>query len=200
VSHGGEWRCRGGLRRWRPAQLRLAGPIQVAPAGCLPGAAPAPPALSPKDTRDSAQYRASNHPHSSLDDITPNEAIYDEKKRVHVLHLNIQKGEQNWFTTDLKAGDKVRIDDTAMFKKGSENRWSDKIYTVAAAMGKTVALTDGTMHKRDKVLLVPNHTEETTTEKNVIKIATKQHKDKLHFKREDLNKENIIEGKRTRKN
>ena len=25
--------------------------------------------------------------------------------------------------------------------------------TVASAMGKTVALTDGTMHKRDKVLL-----------------------------------------------
>jgi hypothetical protein len=57
-------------------------------------------------------------PHSSLDDITPNEAIYDEKKRVHVLHLNIQKGEQIGFTTDLKAGDKVRIYDTAMFKKG----------------------------------------------------------------------------------
>jgi hypothetical protein len=31
-------------------------------------------------------------PHSSLDDITPSEAIYDEKKRVHVVHLNIQKG------------------------------------------------------------------------------------------------------------
>jgi hypothetical protein len=115
-----------------------------------------------------------------------------------VLHLNIQKGEQNGFSTDLKACDKVRINDTAMFTKGSENRWSDKIYTVTAAMGKTVALTDGTMHKRDKVLLVPNHTEEATTEKNVIKIATKQHKDKLYFKREDLNKENIIEGKRTR--
>jgi hypothetical protein len=28
-------------------------------------------------------------PHSSLDDITPDEAIYDEKKRVCVLHLNI---------------------------------------------------------------------------------------------------------------
>ena len=68
-------------------------------------------------------------------------------------------------------------DDTHLFKKGSENRWSDKIYTVAAAMGKTVALTDGTMHKRDKVLLVPHDTEETTV-KNVIKVATKQHKDK----------------------
>ena len=105
---------------------------------------------------------------NSFDNITPNEAIHDEKKRIHVLHLNIQKGEQNSFTTDLKAGDKVRIDVTHLFKKGSETRWSDKIYTVAAAMGKTVALTGGTMHKRDKVLVVPHDTEEATPEKNVI--------------------------------
>ena len=57
-------------------------------------------------------------PHSSLDNITPNQAIHDDKSRMHVLHMNIQKGEQNGFSTDLKAGDKVRIDDTAMFKKG----------------------------------------------------------------------------------
>ena len=101
-------------------------------------------------------------PHSSLDNITPNQAIHDDKSRMHVLHMNIQKGEQNGFNTDLKAGDKVRIDDTAMFKKGSENRWSDEIYTVASAMGKTVALTDGTMHNRDKVLLGPHHTVERT--------------------------------------
>jgi hypothetical protein len=37
-------------------------------------------------------------------------------------------------------------------------------------MGKTVALTDGTMH-----------TEEATTEQNVTKIATKQHKDKNYI-------------------
>ena len=133
--------------------------------------------------------------HHTLDDTTPEQAIYDEKKRIHVLHLNMQKGEQNGFTTDLKAGDKVRIDDTHLFKKGSENRWSDKIYTVAAAMGKTVALTDGTMHKRDKVLLVPHTTEEVTV-KNVIKVATKQHKDKQQFKRESIEQSNIIEGGR----
>ena len=57
-------------------------------------------------------------PHSLLDNITPNQAIHDDKSRMHVLHMNIQKGEQNGFSTDLKAGDKVRIDDTAMFKKG----------------------------------------------------------------------------------
>ena len=111
--------------------------------------------------------------------------------------MNIQKGEQNGFNTDLQAVDKVRIDDTAMFKKGSENRWSDKICTVASAMGKTVALTDGTMHKRDKVLLVPHHTVKATTEKNVIKVATKQHKDKQLFKRENIKANDVIEGGRS---
>ena len=137
-----------------------------------------------------------NTPHSALDNITPNDAIKDPKSRMHVMHLNIQKGEQNGFTTDLKAGDKVRIDDTAMFKKGSENRWSDKIYTVDSANGKTVILDDGTSHKRNKVLLVPHDTKPIITQKNVIKLATKLHKDKQLFKRENIKESDVIAGGR----
>ncbi len=144
--------------------------------------------------------RYNNTPHSSLDDITPNQAISDPKKRQHIMHLNILKARDNGFVTDLKPGDKVRIGDTALFKKGSESRWSDEIHIVKEATGKTVTLTDGTTHKRSKILMVPHNTPiTTTTEKNVIKVATKQHKDKLYFKREDLDTANIIEGKRTRK-
>ena len=36
------------------------------------------------------------------------------------MHLNMQKAQQNGFITDLEPGDKVRIDDTALFKKGTE--------------------------------------------------------------------------------
>ena len=36
------------------------------------------------------------------------------------MHLDIHKGVQNGFKTDLKSGDKVRVDDTEMFKKGSK--------------------------------------------------------------------------------
>ena len=39
---------------------------------------------------------------------------------MHVMHLDIHKGVQNGFKTDLKSGDKVRVDDTEMFKKGSK--------------------------------------------------------------------------------
>ncbi len=75
----------------------------------------------------------------------------------------------------------MRIDDTALFKKGTESRWSDEVHVVKSASGKTVVLTDGTTYKRDKVLMVPHNTVIVPTaqlEKNVIKVATKQHKDK----------------------
>jgi hypothetical protein len=101
--------------------------------------------------------------------------------------------------TDLEPGDKVRIDDTALFKKGTESRWSDQVHVVQSASGKTVVLADGTTHKRDKILMVPHNTVITANpEKNVLKVATKKHQDKLYFKREDLNEANVIEGKRNR--
>jgi hypothetical protein len=142
-----------------------------------------------------------NTPHTALDNITPNQAISDPKKREHVMHLNIVKAQQNGFVTDLKPGDKVRIDDTSLFKKGTESRWSDEVHVVQSAIGKSVTLTDGTTHRRSKVLMVPHNTVIVPTaqlEKNVIKVATKKHKDKLYFKREGIDAANVIQGKRNR--
>ena len=113
------------------------------------------------------------------------------------MHLNIIKAQQNGFITDLKPGDKVRVDDTSLFKKGTESRWSDEVHVVQSAIGKSVILTDGTTHRRSKVLMVPHNTViAPITEKNVIKVATKKHKDKLYFKREGINEANVIQGKR----
>ena len=51
---------------------------------------------------------------------------------------------------------------TSMFKKGTENRWSDEVHTgmVKEASGKTVTLTNGTTHRRNKIfkLMVPQNT------------------------------------------
>jgi hypothetical protein len=97
------------------------------------------------------------------------------------MHLNILKAQQNGFVTDLKPGNKDRIDDTAI--------------------GKSVTLTDGATQRRSKVLMVPYNTViAPITEKNVIKVATKKHKDKdkLYFKREGINEANVIQGKRRR--
>ena len=127
--------------------------------------------------------RYNNTPHSALDDITPNQAISDPKKREHVMHLNMLKAHDNGFVTDLKPGDKVRIDDTSLFKKGTESRWSDDVHVVKEAYGKTVVLTNGTTHRRNKILMVPHNTViAPTTEKNVIKVATKQPRNSFqHF-------------------
>jgi hypothetical protein len=134
-----------------------------------------------------------------LDNITPNQAISDPKKREHVMHINIIKAQQNGFVTDLKPGDKVRIDDTSLFKKGTESRLSDEVHVVQSASGKSVTLTDGTTHRRRKVLMVPhNAVIAPITEKNVIKVVTKKHKDKLYFKREGIDAANVIQGKRNR--
>ena len=50
-----------------------------------------------------------------------------------------------------------------------------------------------------KILMVPHNTIIVPTaqlEKNVIKVATKNHKDRLYYKRESIDTANIIEGKR----
>ena len=135
-------------------------------------------------------------PHSSLDGISPNEAISDPKKRAYVLNLNILKARSNGFVTDLSAGDKVRLSDTAMFKKGSESRWTDEVFEVESASGKTVILTDGQRIKRNNVLKVPKNT--VTAPKNVVKIATKQRKDLLYLRREGVDQSNIINQPRRR--
>ncbi len=60
-------------------------------------------------------------PHSSLDIITPNDERSDQKKRIHVMHLNILNAQDNGFVVDLRPGDKVTVDDTAMFIKDTKS-------------------------------------------------------------------------------
>ena len=95
----------------------------------------------------------------------------------------------------------MRIDDTSMFKKGTESRWSDEVHVVKEASGKTVTLTDGTTHdRRNKILMAPHNKVIAPTaqqEKHVIKVATKQHKDKQLYKRENIKETDVIEGGRS---
>ncbi len=58
----------------------------------------------------------------------------------------------------------------------------------------------GTTYKREKLLMVPHNTiivPTATPEKNVIKVATKKHKDKQLFKRENIKQTDVIEGGRS---
>ncbi len=68
---------------------------------------------------------------------------------------------------------------------------------VQSESGKTVVSTDGSTHKREKVLMVLHNTViSSTTEKNVIKVATKKHKDKFYFKQEGIDEANVLESKK----
>jgi hypothetical protein len=78
----------------------------------------------------------------ALDNITPNQAISAPKNREQVMHLNIVKAEQNGFVTDLQPGDKVKTEDTSLFNKGTESRWSDEVHVVQSAIGKSVTPTE----------------------------------------------------------
>ena len=104
--------------------------------------------------------------------------------------MNILKARGNGFVTDISPGDKVRLSDVALFKKGSESRWTDEVFEVESASGKTVVLTDGQRVKRNSVLKVPKNT--VSTPKNVVKIATKQRKDTLSLRRDNIDQNNII--------
>ena len=101
---------------------------------------------------------------------------------------------------DLVVGDHVRVSIANYFTKGTEPRYSDEIYTVERVKGMSVNLSDDKTYKRDKLLKIPKDTIKITdtTKPNVIKQATKQHKQHLILKADDIKEENIIEGKRTK--
>ena len=60
--------------------------------------------------------------------------------------------------SDLSVGDHVRISEKNIFKKGTEPRWSDEVYTVEGVKGLSVSLSDGKTYKRDKLLKIPKDT------------------------------------------
>ena len=67
--------------------------------------------------------------------------------------------------TDLQIGDKVRKDVRVSESntKGTDPRWSDKVFTVKAIKGQTITLNDDSKYKRQNLLKVPADTESTAT-------------------------------------
>ena len=125
-----------------------------------------------------------NTPTDALDDRTPNEALNNQEIKIEILHLNMDKSKKNIQPhakgSDLSAGDHVRVRETNVFKKGTEPRWSDEVYTVEGVKGMSITLNDNKVYKRDKLLKNPKDTikitHSTEIKPNVIKVATKQRK------------------------
>ena len=145
-------------------------------------------------------------PHESLGDKTPNDTLYTQSAQIEVLHINMDKNKANIRLhkkgSDLAAGDNVRVSEANYFKKGTEPRWSDEVYTVQDVKGLSVTLDNDKAYKRDKLLKIPKetvkNTKATVSTPNVVKVATKQHKQQLTLKAEDIKNDNIRTDKRER--
>ena len=132
--------------------------------------------------------------HSSLDDLTPNEAG-QSKNSEKVLELNIEKNKDNKIETDLKKGDKVRILEKNKNSRVGDSNWSTDVYIVESAKLKTVVLTNGKTMKRDKLLKVHDSNISTI---DLTKKITEENKNKRYLKHSALDIGNVVQGKRNR--
>ena len=124
--------------------------------------------------------------HSSIGNNRPDDVIKDFEKNqkdkditAKIVGMNVDKNRANHTTSTLEVGDKVRKDVrvSESNSKGTDPRWSDKVFTVASVKGQTISLDDGSKYKRENLLKVPADTQSTET--NMIqKIKNQQRKDK----------------------
>ena len=89
----------------------------------------------------------------ALNGLSPDEACREANKP-QVFDMNLEKNNQNNMVSDLVHGDKVRKN--ILFNdrnsKGSDPKWSDKVFTVASTHGNTVILNDRNIYKRQHLL------------------------------------------------
>ena len=134
-----------------------------------------------------------NSPHVAIDDIKPNDATLPENVSKIVDINNEKRDEVTTFKNEFEPNDKVRIK-LEGFNKKTEGQYSDEIYIVEKASGKTVLLTNGDIKKYDMLLKVAP---DTVTTINPIKNAKKEHKQEMIHKKLDVKEDNIIRTKRT---
>ena len=99
--------------------------------------------------------------------------------------------------SDIDVGDKVRIKLTGKFRKGTDTRYTDEVYTVTKVRSDTITLNNDEVYERTSLLIVPKTTK--TDEKNVIVRVNKQNKTDRALKAEGVDLVNILENPRTRK-
>ena len=140
-----------------------------------------------------------NSPNASLLDLSPNEVMKNMANFEAITDLNVSKNKKNNTVSDLNIDDNVRVKVKGKFDKGSEPTFSDEIYTVKNINGKTITLNDDKRYKRTNLLLVPKEEKPKSSKTNEIKQAKKSKKQEVILNREDININNSLDRKRTRK-
>jgi ribosomal protein L21E len=133
--------------------------------------------------------------HSAIKNIKPNDAFLEKHHRT-IYDINYEKSFYNNVKSDIDVGDKVRIKLTGKFRKGTDARYTDEVYTVTKVRGNTITLNNDDVQKRTSLLIVPKTTK--TDEKNVIVKVNKQNKIDRNLKAEGVDLVNILENTRKR--
>jgi ribosomal protein L21E len=106
-----------------------------------------------------------NTPHSSLDELTPNEAR-KEINQHSIAELNGAKISNEPATSLFSRGDMVRIRINKTFRKGREGkepRYSNHIFIVDSVQGQRITLNNGkTLPERESLKVDGNTTSPTT--------------------------------------
>ena len=98
--------------------------------------------------------------------------------------------------SDIDVNDKVRIKIKGTFRKGTEARYSDEVYTVKKVRGNSITLNNDEVHKRSSLLIVPKTT--VSDEKNVIVKVNRSNQIDRNINKEGIDVSNILLNKRTR--
>jgi hypothetical protein len=150
-----------------------------------------------------------NNGHSAIDYIAPNEVFFEpygsislkspstlKKNFETIYNINYEKSLFNISISDIDVNDKVRIKIKGQFRKGTEARYTDEVYTVKKVKGNDVTLDNDEVYKRSSLLIVPKTT--VSDEQNVIVKVNKQNKINRNIDKEGLDVANIVLDKRKR--
>ena len=109
-----------------------------------------------------------NNGHSAIDYIAPNEVFFEpygsislkspstlKKNFETIYNINYEKSLFNISVSDIDVNDKVRIKLKGKFRKGTDARYTDEVYTVTKVRGNSITLDDDKVYKRSSLLIVP---------------------------------------------
>ena len=143
-----------------------------------------------------------NTPHSSIENIKPNQAT-DKENAAIIYELNYQKSKvKTTYKPEIfQIGDYVRVKITDKFSKKSEGTYQDEVNRIKNIDGKIITLDNNKKVKYDMILKVPKPIDipEQPKTRNLIRKAREDYQIELLHNRIDIRPENIIEGKRVRK-
>jgi len=136
-----------------------------------------------------------NSGYFAIDNIKPNDAFLNKNLK-KIYNINYEKSLINMAISDIDVNDKVRIKIKGTFRKGTEARYSDEVYTVKKVRGNSITLNNDEVHKRSSLLIVPKTT--VSDEKNVIVKVNRSNQIDRNINKEGIDVSNILLNKRTR--